>query len=136
MENKVNDLKPLYSRKKSFAFQKKFKKVLLHWRVNLADQNNNRRKMSVTYHTCPLSMTQTFDRHMSILFDQPSQSGAAFAGKRRFSKSRGLCESVSFLPLPLLPLSFFGSRFISRAVKTVPRSFFAPRLNGNACYAG
>ena len=39
MENKLNDLKPLYSRKKSFAFQKKFKKVLLHWRVNLADQN-------------------------------------------------------------------------------------------------
>ena len=32
-----------------------------------------------------------------------------------------------------------GSCFISRAVKTenpVPRSFFAPKLNGNACYAG
>ena len=35
--------------------------------------------------------------------------------------------------------SFFGSRFISRAVKTespLPRSFFAPKPNGNACYAG
>ena len=35
--------------------------------------------------------------------------------------------------------SLFGSCFISRAVKTenpVPRSFFAPKLNGNACYAG
>ena len=45
----------------------------------------------------------------------------------------------SFLPLPLPPLSFFGSRFISRAVKTenlVPRSFFASKPNGNACYAG
>ena len=34
---------------------------------------------------------------------------------------------------------FFGSRIISRAVKTenpVPQSFFAPKLNGNACYAG
>ena len=33
----------------------------------------------------------------------------------------------------------FGFRFISRAVKTenpVPRSFFAPKPNGNACYAG
>ena len=32
-----------------------------------------------------------------------------------------------------------GSRFISRAAKTensVPRSFFAPKPNGNACYAG
>ena len=36
-------------------------------------------------------------------------------------------------------LSFFGFRCISRAVKTenpVPRSFFAPKPNGNACYAG
>ena len=43
------------------------------------------------------------------------------------------------LPLPLLPLSFFGSRFISRGVKTespLPWSFFAPKTNGNACYAG
>ena len=54
-------------------------------------------------------------------------------------KSRGLSASVSFLPLPLPPLSFFGSCFISRAAKTenpVPRSFFAPKPSGNACYAG
>ena len=34
---------------------------------------------------------------------------------------------------------FSGSRFISRAVKTespLPKSFFAPKPNGNACYAG
>ena len=37
LENKLNDLKPLYSRKKSFAFQKKLKKMLLPCRVNLAD---------------------------------------------------------------------------------------------------
>ena len=45
----------------------------------------------------------------------------------------------TFLPLPLPPLSFFGSCFISRAAKTenpVPWSFFAPKPNGNACYAG
>ena len=32
-----------------------------------------------------------------------------------------------------------GFRFISRAIKTEnpdPRSFFAPKPNGNACYAG
>ena len=36
-----------------------------------------------------------------------------------------------------LTLSFFGSRFISRSVKTenpLPRCFFAPKPNGNACY--
>ena len=63
-------------------------------------------------------MKQTFDRHMSALFEQPSQSDAAFAGERRFSKSRRLSASVSFLPLPLPPLSVFGSCFISRAAKT------------------
>ena len=30
---------------------------------------------------------------------------------------RGVGKKVSFLPLPLPPLSFFGSRFISRAAK-------------------
>ena len=30
----------------------------------------------------------------------------------------GVGKKVSFLPLPLPPLSFFGSRFISRAAKT------------------
>ena len=34
------------------------------------------------------------------------------------SKLRGLSASVSFLPLPLPPLSFFDSRFISRVAKT------------------
>ena len=47
--------------------------------------------------------------------------------------------SVSFLAILLPPLSLFGSRFISRAVKTeslLPRYFFPPKPNGNACYAG
>ena len=51
----------------------------------------------------------------------------------------GKLSSVSFLPLPLPPLSLFGSRFISRAVKTespLPWYFFAPKPNGNACYTG
>ena len=61
--------------------------------------------------------------------------------KNDASKRRGGGEErkVSFLPLPLPPLLFFASRFISRAVKTknlVPRSFFAPKQHGNACYAG
>ena len=72
LENKLNDLKPLYSRKKSFAFQKKLKKMLLPRRVNLAQQSKQQLqeiKMTVTYHIWLLSMKQTFDRHMSMLFD-------------------------------------------------------------------
>ena len=56
-----------------------------------------------------------------------------------FAKSWGLSASVSFLPHPLPSLSFFDSRFIFRASKTenpVPQSCFAPKPNGNVCYAG
>ena len=45
----------------------------------------------------------------------------------------------SFPSPPPPPLLVFGSRFISRAGKTenpFPRSFLAPKPNGNACYAG
>ena len=54
MEYKLNDLKPLYSRKKSFVFQKKLKKMLFPRRVNLADQNKQQPqgiKMRVKYYT-------------------------------------------------------------------------------------
>ena len=66
-------------------------------------------------------MTSQYDRHMSILFDQPSQSGAAFAGERTFSKSRGLSASVFFLPFPL-PLSHFLAlvSFLARSKPKVP----------------
>ena len=44
-------------------------------------------------------------------------------------------------PSPSPPLSFSGIRFISRAAKAEnpvprPRSFFSPKSNRNACYAG
>ena len=52
---------------------------------------------------------------------------------------RGWGRKEGNLPLPLPPLSFFGSRLISDAIKTenpLPRSRFALKPNGNACYAG
>ena len=52
---------------------------------------------------------------------------------------RGWAIGLDPLPLPSPLFHFFGSRFISRTAKTenpVPRSFFAPKPNGNACYAG
>ena len=58
--------------------------------------------------------------------------------KQKSGEGVGRKKEESFLPLPLPPLSFFGSCFIPRAVKTenLPPSFFAPEPNGNACYAG
>ena len=53
LENKLNDLKLLFSRKKSLTFQKRSKKMFLHWRANLANQNKQPLKINVrdTYHT-------------------------------------------------------------------------------------
>ena len=54
LENKLNDLKPLFSRKKSLTFQKRSKKMFLYWRANLADQNKQQPlkiNIRVTYHT-------------------------------------------------------------------------------------
>ena len=54
LENKLNDLKLLFSRKKSLTFLKRSKKMFLHWRANLADQNKQQPlkiNIRVTYHT-------------------------------------------------------------------------------------
>ena len=52
----------------------------------------------------------------------------------RFSKSRGLSASVSFLSSPPPPRSFTCA--ISRAVFDYCSSFFAPKPHRNTCYAG
>ena len=52
----------------------------------------------------------------------------------RFSKSRRLSASVSFLSSPPPLRSFTCSIF--RAVFDSRSSFFAPKPHGNACYAG
>ena len=77
--------------------------MLLHQRANLADQpiNNNCRKLKCV--SRPLVMKQTFDRHMSIMFDQPSQSGLLTSGV--FKIPGFVCKR--FLSSPLPPPSFF-----------------------------
>ena len=62
---------------------------------------------------------------MKLRHDRPSE---------RFSKSRGLSASVSFLSSPPPPRSFTCAIF--RAVFDSCSSFFAPKRHGNACYAG
>ena len=75
----------------------------------------------------PLSSLRVKDRAKN---DASKREGRGWGRKKK--------ESFLPLPLPLPTLSFFGSRFISRVVKTenLPRSFFAPKPNGMACYAG
>ena len=123
---KLNILKPLFSRKKSLTFQKRSKKMLSHQRANLADQpiNNNRRKL--IYVSRPLVMKQTFDRHMSKMFDQPSQSGLLTSGLFKileFLQAFPFFPSTSpfFLSFFFLLFFFFGSRSIYRAAKNIDR---------------
>ena len=52
----------------------------------------------------------------------------------RFSNSRGLSASVSFLSSPPSPRSFTYAIF--RTVFDSRSFFFAPKPHGNACYAG
>ena len=70
--------------------------------------------------------TRVKDREKSGASKRPGRGWGRKEGKERF------------LPSPPR-LSLFGSRFISRAVKTespLPWYFFAPKPNGNACYTG
>ena len=53
----------------------------------------------------------------------------------RFSKSRGLSASVSFLSSPPLPSPLFYLRHFSRGFDSRSSSF-VPAPHGNACYAG
>ena len=54
-------------------------------------------------------------------------------GERKFSKSRGLSTSVSFLSLPLPPTFSF---FVPTLFLTRPETGNSFSLAGNACYAG
>ena len=70
LENKLNDLKPLFSRKKSLTFQKRWKKMLLHWRANLANQNKQQPlkiNIRVTYHTASQYETNLWLTHVNIV---------------------------------------------------------------------
>ena len=143
LDNKLNDLKPLFSRKKSLTFQKRSRKMSLpSWRANLADQNKQQPlkiNIRVRYHTvlsvwnkplidaCHYCSTNRANQALLLL------ANAVF-------QNRGVClQAFPSLPSPFPPLSFFGSCFISRAAKTenpAPPSFFTPKPNGNACNAG
>ena len=56
LENKLYDLKPLFSRKKGLTFQKRSKKMFLYWRANLADQN---KQQPLKIRTIPSSQYET-----------------------------------------------------------------------------
>ena len=101
---KLNDLKPLFSRKKSLTFQKRSgqrKCSCIGGQILLNRINNNHWQLIYVSRTIPSSQYETilWSTHVNIVrLTEPI--------RRRFSKSRGLPESVSFLPSPPPPPIF------------------------------
>ena len=101
------------------------------------------------YHAKSWSYTSHFLEHQTNAREVAWEASVSVLFRRKGRAKNGASkrggggeerkEGNSFLPLPHPLLLFFASRFISRAAKTenlVPRSFFAPKQHGNACYAG
>ena len=70
LKNKLSDLKPLFSHKKSLTFQKRSKKMFLHWTANLADRINiNHWKLIYVSRTIPSTQYEThlWSTHVNIV---------------------------------------------------------------------
>ena len=76
--------------------------------------NNNYRKLRVSTYQCEINLWSTHVNNVRLA--EPIRRPIRW--RAGFSKSHGSSASVSFLPLPLLSLSFFGPRSIFRAAKT------------------
>ena len=103
LENKLNDLKLLFSRKKSLTFQKRSKKMFLHWRANLANQNKQPLKINVrdTYHT----VFSVWNNPLIDTCQHCSTSRANQALRSPVFKIEGIvCKR--FLPSPPPPATF------------------------------
>ena len=99
----LNDLKPLFSRKKSLTFQKRSKKMFLHWRANLADQNKQqplKMNIRVTYLTVLSVWNKTLiDTGQHCLTNRANQAlrSLAISG----FQNRGVClQAFPSFPSP------------------------------------
>ena len=110
LENKLNNLKHFYSRNKSFAFEKKLKKMLLHFQVNLANQNKQQPKEDACHVPYMTSQYETnlWSTHVNIVrLAEPIRHCVRW--RTQVFKIKGfVCKR--FLPSPP-PLSFFWLSF-------------------------
>ena len=125
LENKLNDPKPLFCRKKSLTFQRRSKKMFLHWRANLADQNKQQPltiDIRLTYHTVlsvwnkPLIETR---QHCSTSRANQALCSLANAG----FQNRGVClQSFPSFPSPSPTFIFWLLFHFSRGQNRESRS--------------
>ena len=108
----------------NLVFKKVFK-LLLYWSRSTTVRSGTTQRFVVV--ACVASVSVRF---------RSKERGARVKDRAKNGR-RGCGRKEGLLP-SLLPLSFFGSRLISSAIKTenpLPRSLFAPKPNGSACYA-
>ena len=124
LENKLNDPKPLFCRKKSLTFQRRSKKMFLHWRANLADQNKQQPltiDIRLTYHTVlsvwnkPLIETR---QHCSTSRANQALCSLANAG----FQNRGVClQAFPSFPSPSPHFHFLALvSFLARPKPRIP----------------
>ena len=120
LKNKLSDLKPLFSHKKSLTLQKRSKKMFLHWTANLADQNKHQPlkiDIRVTYHTV-LSVWNTplIDTCQHCSTSRTNQApNAGF-------QNRGVClQAFPSFPSPSPHFHFFALvSFLARPKPRIP----------------
>ena len=136
-ENKLNDLKPYLVARRALRFKRGQRKCSLQWRPNLADQNKQQPlkiNIHVTYHTV-LSVWNKplIDTCQHCLTSRANQALRSLANAG--FQNRGVClQAFPSFPFPFPHFHFLA--LISFLARPKPRSFFAPKPNGNACYAG
>ena len=100
LENKLNNLKHFYSRKKSFGFQKKLRKMLLHFQVNLADQN----KQQPQEDACHIPyMTSQSETNLWPLIDTFQYCSTSWANQALCSLFRFQNQGVCLQAFPSFP---------------------------------
>ena len=100
LENKLNNLKHFYSCKKSFGFQKKLRKMLLHFQVNLADQN----KQQPQEDACHIPyMTSQSETNLWPLIDTFQYCSTSWANQALCSLFRFQNQGVCLQAFPSFP---------------------------------
>ena len=107
LKNKLSDLKPLFSHKKSLTFQKRSKKMFLHWTANLADQNKHQPlkiDIRVTYHT----VHSVWNTPLIDTCQHCSTSRANQAPTAGFQNRGGCLQAFPSVPSPSPHFHFFA----------------------------
>ena len=124
LENKLNDLKPLSSRKKSLTFKKRSKKTLLHWRANLTDQNKQQ-ALNINIRATHLTILSVWNKPLIVTCQHCLTSRANQALRSLANagfQNRGVClQAFPSFPSPSPHFHFLALiSFLARPKPRIP----------------